>query len=668
MNRNSASGGTPVEHATLDREGEGTRLTEDEVRQLVDDASVPVLLMLAYQMSGDERWLSDRYRPEKFRGVAPRSTGGLPADVQQEVREAAVGAILALQDGAPLQVTLDDVDTTARVASFFLGESVDERYAAILAEELSRRASSDGEVGSLPDVTAPAGLRVAIIGMGISGLAAVHIAQQLGLEFTVFERASGAGGVWHQNRYPGAGVDTPSHLYSFSFSYRDWGRHFELQEQLHEYFNDVLDQLDARSKVQFDTEVLSAVYDDETALWTLTVRRRDGTVEKHVANMVISGVGSLNQPRLPDVPGMDRFEGVQFHSNEWRPGIDLAGKKVAIVGVGASCQQIAPEIAPTVAELTIVQRSPQWVAPFEQFRTDIPASERALLERVPLYRAWNWVGLFWQHGDKIIDALRIDPEWKHPERSVNARNDRQREFLTRYIEQSLEGRPDLIQKSIPDYPPFGKRMLLDNGWFRMLRRDNVTLQADRVAAVDERGLVLGSGDHVDADVIIWATGFHATHFLSSVQVSGENGVLLRDQWEEDDPRAFLGVSIPHFPNFFMLGGPHSLPGSGSFMYFMELQARYLRNLLAEMFRKGVTAIDATDAATDRYNDMVDDLHSRTVWSHPGFGTYYRNSKGRVIFVMPFLNVEYWEFVREPNLADYELRDVAFVPAGSAECG
>ncbi|OZE26735.1 monooxygenase [Rhodococcus sp. 05-2254-5] len=635
-------------------------LTEDEVREAVEGASVPVLLMVLYQVTGDESWIGPRFAPSHFRGVSPRPTGDIAEADQRVVRDAAVDAIASLLAHRRPVLDLSDVRDMEKAASFFLGEPIDRRYAAILTEELRRRSADSDEQDDVPDVTPPAGTRAIVIGMGISGLAAIHLLQQLGIEFTVFERGADAGGVWHQNRYPGAGVDTPSHLYSFSFDYRDWDRHFELRDELYEYFNGVLDSLDARTEVSFETEVVSAVYDDDSALWTVTTRNREGELDTHVANMVISGVGSLNQPKLPSIAGREEFEGLQFHSNRWPDGLDLTGKRVAIVGAGASSQQISPSIAPIVEHLDIVQRSPQWVAPFEQFREEVPTAERTLLQHLPLYRAWNWIGLFYQHGDKIIDALRVDPSWPHPERSVNRRNDRQREFLTKYIESALEGRPDLIEKAVPDYPPFGKRMLLDNGWYRTLKRENVDLFTSGVSDVTRTGLTLSTGERLDVDVIIWATGFEAARFLSSLEVRGEEGLDLSEAWDDDDPRAYLGVSIPHFPNFFMLGGPHSLPGSGSFMYFMELQARYLRDLLAEMFRKNITAISATEDSTNQYNELVDTMHSKTVWTHPGFATYYRNSKGRVIFVMPFLNVEYWEMVRRPDLSDFDILEDAAV--------
>ena len=385
------------------------------------------------------------------------------------------------------------------------------------------------------------------------------------------------------------------------------------------------------------------------------VRSASGTQETLVADVVISAVGVLNRKRLPDVAGMATFQGVQFHSSEWPDDLDLEGKRVAVVGTGASSMQISPAIAPRVAHLTIFQRSPQWVAPFEKFMEPIPTELRMLIQTCPLYHAWYWTRLFWQFGDKVIESLRIDPGWEHPERSVNARNDAHRQYFTRYLTRQLKNRPDLIAKTLPDYPPFGKRILLDNGWFKAIQRDNVTLVTERVTEVTPTGLIDSAGDEYEADVIVWATGFYAARFVSSLDVRGLGGIELREIWNDDDPRAYLGVSVPGFPNFFMLGGPNSFPGSGSFMYFMEVQMRYIRKLLTQMLARGITAVDATEQVNDTYNELVDSTHARTVWTHPGMQTYYRNSRGRVVFVMPFLNVEYWNMTKDVDLADYTHR-------------
>ncbi|MDF2444326.1 MAG: 4-hydroxyacetophenone monooxygenase, partial [Subtercola sp.] len=569
-----------------------------------------------------------------------------------EIRAAAVDAFLLIQSGAPAAIPELSAEQAVELVGIFLGEQVDDRYGPLLADEIRRRSAEGAASVESQPIDAPEGYRVLVIGLGIAGLVAMNYLNEMGLDYTVFERAPEAGGVWYQNTYPGAGVDTPSHLYSFSFIDRDWQKHFELRDELHRYFTDVLDELNTRDRVRFSTEVLSADYDDDTMLWTVVTRGPDGQTEEHVANIVISAVGSLNKPRLPVIPGMETFQGTQFHSSNWPQGFDPTGKRVAVVGAGASSQQISPQIAPKVEHLTIFQRSPQWVAPFDLFGQDIAPEQRTLLHTSRLYHSWTWVRLFWQFGDKVIEALRVDPEWEFPERSVNARNDGHRRLFTRYLQEQLKDRPDLYEKALPDYPPFGKRILLDNGWYSTLKRDNVTLLTEGVTSVDATGLTGSSGDHVDLDVIIWATGFNASYFLDSLEVRGEHGVHLREVWHEDDPKAYLGVSIPRFPNFFMLGGPHSFPGSGSFMYFMEVQMRYLRDLITGMLDKGVTAIDAKEDVTERYNELVDEVHARTVWTHPGFGTYYRNSRGRVIFVMPFLNLEYWEFTQNSGFDDY----------------
>lgn len=646
MDSSEASDDAPV---TVDR------LSPEDVRTAVSIANVPVLLMVVFQFTGDERWLRAPYLPTRGKGLGDHDGGGLPPDVQQQIREAAIDVILRLQDGERPAIVMPSDERTVRMMSVCMGEPVGEEYGPMLASEIARRIDPDLPALRLRPVPLPPGYRVLVIGAGIAGIAAAHQLEDMGVDYTILEKQTEPGGNWFQNTYPGAGVDTPSHLYSFSFAKNDWGRHFELRDDLQRYFHHVMKDLGALPRVRFGTEVLSATYRDDDQCWDVRVRTPDGTEETLVADVVISAVGVLNRKRMPDVAGLDRFAGTQFHSSEWPEDLDLDGKRVAVVGTGASSMQISPAIASRAAHLTIFQRSPQWVAPFEKFLQPIPAELRMLIRTCSLYHAWYWIRLFWQFGDKVIEALRIDPDWEHPERSVNARNDGHREYFTRYLTDQLEGRPDLIEKALPTYPPFGKRILLDNGWFATLRRDDVDLVAEHVTGVTATGVIDGAGNHHEVDVIVWATGFQAARFVSSLDVRGAGGVDLREVWHDDDPQALLGVSVPGFPNFFMLGGPNSFPGSGSFMYFMEVQMRYLRELITTMAEKGIRAADATVGANRAYNELVDDLHARTVWTHPGMQTYYRNSRGRVVFVMPFLNVEYWNMTKDLNLADYTLR-------------
>jgi len=630
-------------------------LTEAQVRTAVSIANVPALLMVVFQTTGDKRWLEAPYLPTRGKGLVDHDDGGLPEEIQAEIREAAVSSILALQTGREPAIPNPSPELTTRMMSVCMGEPVGPEYGPMLHSEVARRVDPSLPELQLPPVHAPEGYKVLVIGTGVAGIAAAQQLEDMGLDYTILERQPEAGGNWFQNTYPGAGVDTPSHLYSFSFAKNDWEKHFEMRDNLQEYFNRVLKDLGAHERVRWGTTVLRTAYDEDNALWNVEVRGPHGAVETLTANVLISAVGVLNQIKFPSVSGMDSFKGTQFHSAAWPEDCSLDGKRVAIVGTGASSMQISPAIAGSVKHLTIFQRSPQWVAPFDKFQQPIPHELRMLIQSCSLYHAWYWIRLFWQFGDKVIEALRKDPDWEHPARAVNARNDGHREFFTRYLTDQLAGRPDLVEKALPGYPPFGKRILLDNGWFDTIKRDNVTLVADAVKQVGETGLVSASGELHEADVIIWATGFDAARFVSTFDVAGLGGRTLREAWDDDDPRAYLGMSVPGFPNFFMLGGPNSFPGSGSFMYFMEVQMRYLRELMTKMLDRGISALDARPEANDEYNTLVDATHELTVWTHPGMETYYRNSRGRVVFVMPFLNVEYWEMTKSVDLNDYTLR-------------
>ena len=630
-------------------------LTPEQVRAAVAIANVPALLMVVFQMTGDERWLEPPYQPTRGKGLGDHDDGGLPAAVQDEIRSAAEDAILRLQAGQRPAIAAPSAELTARMASVCMGEPVGLGHGAMLSVELARRSGADRPELAEPVSPAPPGYRILVIGAGVAGIAAAHQLQDMGVDYTIVDKQPGPGGNWLQNTYPGAGVDTPSHLYSFSFAQEDWSRHFEMRDDLQRYFARALKDLGAEEHMRYGTEATEARYDEQRQVWQVRVRNADGTEETLTADVVIGAVGALNRPKLPQLPGMNRFAGVAFHSAQWPDDLELDGKRVAVVGSGASSMQVVPAVVDQVSELVIFQRSPQWVAPFEKFHKPIADELRMLLRSCPLYYSWYWVRLFWQFGDKVIEALRKDPEWPHPQRAVNARNDGHRQFFTRYLEDQLQDRPDLLAKTLPDYPPFGKRILLDNGWYAALKRDHVTLVVEPVAEVTEHGLVSESGIEYEVDVVVWATGFRAAEFVSSLDIYGIDGTRLRETWRGDDPRAYLGVSVPGFPNFFMLGGPHSFPGSGSFMYFMEVQMRYLRSLLAQMWDRGITAVDAREDVTAEYNDLVDRTHEETVWTHPGMRTYYRNSNGRVIYVMPFLNVEYWQMTRNVDLEDYTQR-------------
>jgi 4-hydroxyacetophenone monooxygenase len=637
---------------------------EDDARfrEGVAHANVPTLLLVLVQLTGDMRWLEDPYRPIRSRGVDDNPTGGLPEPIQDEIRAAALDAILAWRAGRPVALPDPSDELLVRMLSVSMGEEVPPEYGPMIAWELGLPRAMAAEPEE--PVEPPDGFNVLVIGAGISGIAAAVKLQEAGIQYSVVEKHGTVGGTWWENRYPGAGVDTPSALYSFSFAENDWSLYFALRDELHDYLERVASEFGIRPKIRFNTEVISASYDEPHQEWTVRVRRPDGALETLSANVVISAVGAFNRPKMPAIPGLDRFDGRCVHTARWPDGLELSGKRVAVIGNGASAMQVLPAIADDAASVTAFQRSPQWAAPFDQFQRPVPEPVRFLAREVPLYRKWYRVRSGWTFNDRIHPALQKDPAWPHPERAVNEINDRHRKFLTRYIESEIGDRPDLLEKVMPDYPPFGKRILLDNGWYRSLTRDDLDLVTEPIEEIRADRVVTRSGAEYEVDVIVFATGFDVVRFLSTIEVRGRSGRSIRETWDDDDARAYLGTAIPDFPNFFMLYGPNTQAGhGGSLIGATEAQLHYILDLLQRMFRHGIGSVECRQGVYDAYNQRVDEAHERMVWTHPGMSTYYRNSRGRVVVNTPFRIVDFWHMTRTADLDDYVVEPaVEMVPA------
>jgi len=613
----------------------------------VAEANIPTLLMVLVQLSGETRWLEPPYRPSRSIGLGDNDSGGLPEDIQQEVRGAALEALLAWRAGRPVAIPDPSPEMLVRMLSVAMGEEVPAEYGRFTAELFGYRPPQPAPV-AVPD-----GFHVIVIGAGVSGICAAVNLKAAGIPFTVIEKNPEVGGVWLENRYPGAGVDTPNHLYSFSFAPFDWPMYFALRDDLHGYLRHVAEKFELAPAIRLGTRVDSAVWDDAAQRWQVTVTRPDGGQETLVGNVVISAAGIFNPPVWPKIPGLDQFAGPCFHTAEWRDDVDLAGKQVAIIGNGASCMQIGPEIQHTVKSLTIFQRAPHWAAPFPQFRKPVPDSLRFLLREVPLYAAWYRVRLGWTFNDRVHATLQKDPDWPHPERALNATNDAHRVYYTRYLQEQLGDRTDLLDKVLPTYPPFGKRMLMDNGWYRMLRNERVHLVDERVTRVDAGGLHTADGQYHPAEVLVIATGFDVLNFINTYEVRGRDGLSLREAWEGDNAKAYLGTVVPGFPNFFTLYGPNLQPGhGGSLIVVVEMQVRFIMDVMRRMAAAGAGAVECRREVFEAYNRRVDDAHANMVWTHPGMSTYYRNERGRIVVNSPFRNVDFFEMTREAHLEDF----------------
>jgi 4-hydroxyacetophenone monooxygenase len=625
---------------------------KERLARAVAVANIPTLLMVLIQLTGDFEWMGERYRPKRTKGFDDNDTAGLPDAVQAEVRAAALRAIEAWRGGKAVALPEPSAVQVVQMLGFSMSDEVPAEYGPMFAEDVQTRpVALELESASKPHV--PEGFLVAIVGAGASGIcAAVHLAN-LGIEYVILERNPDIGGTWFENRYPGAGVDVPSHFYSYSFHPYDWPTYFALQDDVRKYLNDVADHFKLRDRIRPSSDVTAATFDEASQTWELQIRLPNGAYELLRANILITAVGAFNTPKIPSIPGLDTFEGSWFHTARWPDDVDLRGKRVAVVGTGASAMQVVPAIVDDVADVTIFQRSRQWAQPFPKFKKAVPSDIRYLFQAVPLYYSWYRLRLTWVFQDKLHKSLQKDPSWPHPERSLNKTNERHREYLTSYLRSELDDREDLINEALPEYPPFGKRMLMDNGWFRSLTRENVHLVTEPIKRVSGNQIITQTGASHEADVLVLATGFDAVHFVSSIEVRGRSGGTLQDAWNGDDGRAFLGLAIPDFPNLFTLYGPNTQTGhGGSLIYTVEAQVHYFLDLLTKMLEGGIGSVECRPEPYDSYAQRIDEANEAMIWTHPGMDTYYRNSRGRVVVVNPLPNLEFWRLTRHADMNDW----------------
>ncbi|KWX68759.1 hypothetical protein ASJ79_16325 [Mycobacterium sp. NAZ190054] len=627
-----------------------------DLETALQDANIPVLLAVLAHLTGEDKWLQEPYRPSRTRGLSDHADGGLLPEVQQQVRDAVL-ELLTAEPHCEFAPALDD-ERMARIMSNCMGEDVPAAYSEMMREEMGLKARFDTD--RIRDCRTTTTYSVVIVGAGVSGLCMAVQLAAAGVDFTIVEKNPDVGGTWYENRYPDCGVDTPSYWYSYSFSMSNWNRFYSKRDDVHQYFRGVAEQFGVRDHIRFDTRVESAEFDAAESSWAVRTRGRDGTAQVLRARFLISAVGQLNIPKTPAIPGAEQFGGLQFHSARWPESVDLTGKKVAVIGTGASAMQFVPAIAREVAGLTVFQRSPQWIAPNAEYGRAVSDRVRYLMQHVPYYAAWYRMRQVWSFGDKIHQSLVIDPEWTDRDASINSINAGYRKYFTKYMEDKLAGRPDLLEKSLPDYPPFGKRMLLDNGWLDTLRLPHVELVTDRIdhLSADAVHTVDDSGTDTahPADVVVYATGFDSLNLLGSMDIVGRDGVRLRDVWGPDDARAYLGMSQPGFPNLFFLYGPNTNLGhGGSLIFIAECQVRYILDLLAQMMEISAVEIECRQDLFDQHNREIDEAHMHLIWTHPGMDTWYRNRNGRVVTNSPWRLLDMWQQTSTANLADYHVK-------------
>ena len=633
---------------TAERDDAG--LDRDRLTAALAEADLRVLLMVLVHATGDERWLRDPYRPARDVRLIADERAGFDDRLAEEIRSAALDALT--RPGAAPAIADPGDELMLRMMRWCMAEDIEPGYAPMMREDLGfvgrdARWTDD----ATPD--AASGRHVIVVGAGASGLAVAARLRRLSIPVTVVERAHEVGGTWRDNTYPGCGVDTPNHAYSFSMGHRHpWSRNFSPQPELFEYLRTCADEFGVRGHVRFGCEVVGARWDDDLHRWDVDLATPDGGATLTGTDLVVA-IGQFGIPSIPDLPGMDEFDGPLFHTTAWPDDLDVGGRRVAIVGTGASAMQIVPSIAPDVEQLTIFQRSPQWARPIPRYHDPIGDGAQWLLAHVPYYAAWFRFTMLWRYGDGLLPFLRKDPDWPHPERSLNRVNEKHRREMIAHIEAELGDRTDLVPDCVPDYPPYGKRILLDNGWYRTLRRPNVRLVTAPIEQIVAEGVRTADGEVHPADIVVLSTGFRMTEMARAIRPVGREGITLDDVWGDDDATAHLGITVPGFPNLFLMQGPSTgLGHGGSAIFQAESQARYITDAIVRMIERDIAAIEPKRRVHDEFVRMVDARHAEMVWTHPGMSTYYRNSHGRVVSVTPFSLLEYWTMTHDVDLGDF----------------
>jgi len=625
--------------------------SDDAIRSALADAELPCLLPSLAYATGDLSLLRDEFRTDPLLAGEPQ--GGLTESQQAGIRALAFDVLRDLREGRR-SVQKPNVDDLHRIMEFLMAVPVSEDYLPLLEEELAITSEDPRAPQWTKEQLAPKrDFTVAIIGAGMSGLLNAFRLKQAGVPFVILEKNPSVGGTWYENKYPGCRVDVPNQFYSYSFERRHpWPLHYSPQAVLLEYFREFAQHHDLIKHIRFEHEVSSAVWDEKQQAWVIELVSPSGE-STLTAQAIISAVGQLSRPKMPDIPGMTSFRGPSFHSAEWDDSVDLTGKRVAIIGSGASSAQICPVIAEKVKHLEVFQRTPNWFFPIPHYHEKIADGLQWMFDNSPSYAKWYRFLLFWRGAEGVLPACKVDPNWPDKRLAVSQLNLDLRTLLEDYLKAEFADRPDLAEKVIPQYPPASKRIMVDNGsWAKVLKRPNVSLITDGIAAITENGVQTADGTVHEADVIIYATGFHAHRFLNPMKIIGRGGVDLHEKWN-GDASAYLGITMPGYPNLFFMYGPNTnIVVNGSIIWFSEREANYIVASIGKILEKGIGAIDPKQDLHDRYKEWIDAGNKQMVWGVSTVNSWYKSPSGRVAQNWPYSLLEYWQQTREPNLDDY----------------
>jgi len=631
------------------------QITVDEafIRRALDDADLNALRIALYQATGDESLLDVKLRQVPAYGGS--STLTVVAEDERDGLKAKALAFLLAKPTDFQEVRPDDA-ALRRLFEAFRDEALTERdwrYRRDLAafDEHPRLAQWTGGKPRVPD-----GYRVAIIGAGFGGIAMGVQLEKVGIPYVIYERRPELGGTWSRNVYPDVRVDTTNFMYQFTFEKNyPWREYFARAPEVRTYLVHVADKYGVKQHMRFNTDVRSAVFDEEAGTWTLTLYA-DGAEQVVTVNAVVAASGLFANPKRFDVPSADSFRGQLIHTAECTGEEDLDGRDVAIIGNGSTGVQMMSAVAKRARSVGVFQRTPQWIAPRERYGEALKPETRWLLDTMPYY--WNWY--IYSIGTMRLgmqQTQEVDPEWQAAGGQVSKANDELRTTLANYIKSKVGSHPDLVEKVTPQHAPMARRMIIDNNWYATLLEDHVELVTDKIERLTPDGILTADGQERHYDVIFTATGFDVEKYLWPTEFRGLGGQGIEEHWTDPNgggPRAYLSITVPGFPNLFIMYGPNSQNRAGSLIVWMEVWARYIAQALIATIEGGHRYATVKPEVFEDYNQRHDAAMRELIWyDKASMGrNYYVNQFGRQQVNVAWRLEEQYEHLERFNPDDY----------------